>query len=215
MVCIIPTLGCNNLTAHTFQLKTTVFRKRPFRRHYQHRSISSLFSWKQKWRQGILQGCTPAAYRSISPAFEQEESELQGILASAQCKQQPRKRRRPPWGLWVWLRALKFLEQFRTRRQWCNGRRKCLAISATRLPWSCSQILVRLYRIKLLCSDWHNYFPSHAAVNLGQLLFPLFALALELPENFFDDKVRSHSEASLYIIIFSSMLLLRLRTRLP
>jgi len=28
----------------------------------------------------------------------------------------------------------------------------------------------------------------HAAVNLGKLLFPLFALALDLPENFFDGK---------------------------
>ena len=30
---------------------------------------------------------------------------------------------------------------------------------------------------------------SHAAVKLGQSLFPLFALALDLPENFFDNKV--------------------------
>ncbi|KAI9066009.1 Clavaminate synthase-like protein [Trametes sanguinea] len=30
----------------------------------------------------------------------------------------------------------------------------------------------------------------HAAVNLGRKLFPLFALALDLPEDFFDDKVR-------------------------
>lgn len=30
---------------------------------------------------------------------------------------------------------------------------------------------------------------SHAAVSLGRKLFPLFALALDLPENFFDDKV--------------------------
>ncbi|KAG8214680.1 hypothetical protein J3R82DRAFT_9758 [Butyriboletus roseoflavus] len=29
---------------------------------------------------------------------------------------------------------------------------------------------------------------SHAAVKLGQSLFPLFAVALDLPENFFDDK---------------------------
>ena len=31
--------------------------------------------------------------------------------------------------------------------------------------------------------------PSHAAVRLGQYLFPLFALALDLPEDFFSDKV--------------------------
>lgn len=31
---------------------------------------------------------------------------------------------------------------------------------------------------------------SHAAVELGKKLFPLFALALNLPEDFFDDKVR-------------------------
>lgn len=32
-------------------------------------------------------------------------------------------------------------------------------------------------------------FPSHAAVSVGKALFPLFALALELPEMYFDDKV--------------------------
>ncbi len=32
---------------------------------------------------------------------------------------------------------------------------------------------------------------SHAAVNLGRKLFPLFALALDLPEDFFADKVRA------------------------
>jgi len=31
-------------------------------------------------------------------------------------------------------------------------------------------------------------FPSHAAVQLGRLMFPLFALALELPEDYFEDK---------------------------
>jgi len=31
----------------------------------------------------------------------------------------------------------------------------------------------------------------HAAVNLGKLLFPLFALALELSEDFFDDKTKN------------------------
>jgi len=30
---------------------------------------------------------------------------------------------------------------------------------------------------------------SHRALQVGQQLFPLFALALDLPENFFDDKV--------------------------
>lgn len=30
---------------------------------------------------------------------------------------------------------------------------------------------------------------SHAAVNLGRKLFPLFARALDLPEDFFNDKV--------------------------
>ncbi|KAF8529314.1 Clavaminate synthase-like protein [Hysterangium stoloniferum] len=32
----------------------------------------------------------------------------------------------------------------------------------------------------------------HAVVRLGQALFPLFALALDLTENFFDDKVRAY-----------------------
>lgn len=35
----------------------------------------------------------------------------------------------------------------------------------------------------------HSY-ESHAAVNLGKMLFPLFALALNLPEDFFTDKVQ-------------------------
>ncbi|KAJ8487237.1 hypothetical protein ONZ51_g4303 [Trametes cubensis] len=36
----------------------------------------------------------------------------------------------------------------------------------------------------------------HAAVNLGRKMFPLFALALDLPENFFDDKVCVSSVSS-------------------
>ena len=36
---------------------------------------------------------------------------------------------------------------------------------------------------------WSYLINSHAAIALGKSLFPLFALALDLPENFFDDKV--------------------------
>jgi len=32
---------------------------------------------------------------------------------------------------------------------------------------------------------------SHAAMGVGRLLFHLFALALDLPETYFDDKVDS------------------------
>jgi hypothetical protein len=32
---------------------------------------------------------------------------------------------------------------------------------------------------------------SHSAIQLGQTLFTLFALALDLPENYFDDKVHA------------------------
>lgn len=31
---------------------------------------------------------------------------------------------------------------------------------------------------------------SYSAVKLGRALFPIFALALNLPEDFFDDKVK-------------------------
>ncbi|KAK0487113.1 hypothetical protein IW261DRAFT_591694 [Armillaria novae-zelandiae] len=41
----------------------------------------------------------------------------------------------------------------------------------------------------------------HAAVNLGKKLFPLFALALELPENFFEDKTR-HSAALMRMLYY-------------
>ncbi|KAK1227332.1 hypothetical protein PQX77_009654 [Marasmius sp. AFHP31] len=37
-------------------------------------------------------------------------------------------------------------------------------------------------RFLLLC------IPSHAAIQLGRSIFPLLALALDLPEDFFDDK---------------------------
>lgn len=35
--------------------------------------------------------------------------------------------------------------------------------------------------------------PSHAAVELGKQLFPLFAVALDLPEDYFADKVRRNA----------------------
>jgi len=38
---------------------------------------------------------------------------------------------------------------------------------------------------------------SEAVVALGQALFPLFALALDLPEDFFVDKVRPMGYVSL------------------
>lgn len=36
---------------------------------------------------------------------------------------------------------------------------------------------------------------SHRVIHIGKLLFPLFALALDLPESYFDDKVSHFSEA--------------------
>ncbi|KZP13918.1 Clavaminate synthase-like protein [Athelia psychrophila] len=39
----------------------------------------------------------------------------------------------------------------------------------------------------------------HAALGVGELLFPLFALALDLPENFFEDKTR-HSAALMKLL---------------
>lgn len=41
---------------------------------------------------------------------------------------------------------------------------------------------------------------SHAAVALGKRLFPLFALALDLPEDFFADKVNLPLDFSRYPI---------------
>ncbi len=43
---------------------------------------------------------------------------------------------------------------------------------------------------------------SHAAVQLGKSLFPLFALALDLPEDFFVDKVcHLHSVVTVFHFI--------------
>ena len=36
---------------------------------------------------------------------------------------------------------------------------------------------------------------SHKVIQIGKLLFPLFALALDLPESYFDDKVSHCSKA--------------------
>lgn len=42
--------------------------------------------------------------------------------------------------------------------------------------------------------------PSHAVVGLGKALFPIFALALDLDENFFEDKVSSDRFAKASLI---------------
>ncbi len=57
-----------------------------------------------------------------------------------------------------------------------------------RLSQSCLNLLVSH---SLLHSKIFIYmgFCSHAAVELGRKLFPLFALALDLSEDFFEDKV--------------------------
>ena len=50
--------------------------------------------------------------------------------------------------------------------------------------------------------DNYSYFSqhctSHAAVHLGRLMFPLFARALELPEDFFEDKAGAQNVARFY-----------------
>jgi hypothetical protein len=55
-------------------------------------------------------------------------------------------------------------------------------------------LLVRpaLASVDDLGSSVHLFLlPSHAAVGLGKRLFPLFARALDLAPDFFDDKVRT------------------------
>lgn len=42
---------------------------------------------------------------------------------------------------------------------------------------------------------------SHAAVGLGKQLFPLFALALDLPETFFDNKASGATLSVIYLTI--------------
>ena len=69
-----------------------------------------------------------------------------------------------------------------------HGRHQPMAVWASWLPWAGSTLLVRLPTIAkcdvhLICKH------SHSAIRLGKVLFPLFALALNLPEAFFDDKV--------------------------
>lgn len=55
----------------------------------------------------------------------------------------------------------------------------CLAVLILAIESSCSRVLV-------------DILFSHAAVGLGKNLFPLFARALDLAPDFFDDKVRMH-----------------------
>ncbi|EIW72526.1 hypothetical protein TREMEDRAFT_24489 [Tremella mesenterica DSM 1558] len=55
-------------------------------------------------------------------------------------------------------------------------------------------------------SDWRDAanFQSSALLKLGQSLFPLFALALDLPENFFDDKIQ-HPAAIMRLLHYPAM----------
>jgi hypothetical protein len=76
------------------------------------------------------------------------------------------------------------------KTDWCHGRRQCLASGDAWISRSCPPILVRLCLALILRGIHSNEYGSHAAIGLGKLLFPLFALALNIPENFFDDKVR-------------------------
>ncbi len=54
-----------------------------------------------------------------------------------------------------------------------------------KMSWRTSMKPVSLPRVPVSWIDLR----SHAAVELGKKLFPLFALALDLPEDFFDAKV--------------------------
>jgi len=42
---------------------------------------------------------------------------------------------------------------------------------------------------------------SYSAVNFGKALFPIFALALNLPEDFFDDKVKWDSSECKFVLV--------------
>lgn len=55
-----------------------------------------------------------------------------------------------------------------------------------------------------------SFVASHSALKLGKLLFPLFALALDLPETFFDDKVSNRllTRAPLSCSLVTVMLLI-------
>lgn len=48
---------------------------------------------------------------------------------------------------------------------------------------------MRQVSLQIMGFCFYKLLSSHAAVNVGKALFPLFALALELPETYFDDKV--------------------------
>ena len=43
--------------------------------------------------------------------------------------------------------------------------------------------------LQIIRVGFSEFLSSHAALNVGKVLFPLFALALGLPETYFDDKV--------------------------
>lgn len=71
-----------------------------------------------------------------------------------------------------------------------------MANTGTRLSGSIINVLVSkifivcLQRIsRPLDDERRQCASSHGALDLGRALFPLFALALDLPEIFFEDKV--------------------------
>jgi hypothetical protein len=68
-----------------------------------------------------------------------------------------------------------------------------LAHGSPKVPGSAAELLVGCCWDIFYSSQ--TRYDSHAAVKLGRILFPIFAMALDLSEDFFDDKV-------LLIIIF-------------
>jgi hypothetical protein len=75
-------------------------------------------------------------------------------------------------------------------------------------PANSARVLASISPLSLLLQTHgghHIFVDSHAVVHLGQYLFPLFALALGLPEDFFADKV---SRFCYSFIVYRTQLLL-------
>ena len=64
-----------------------------------------------------------------------------------------------------------------------------MALRTSQVSRSVPELLVRRLLGVNDTSVLTTFGTSHAAVGVGKILFPFFALALELPETYFDDKV--------------------------
>ena len=178
------------------------------------RRIFSLFLTAPKWRLVASSLDLPFNWlrRQWAPLIARytQGAQLQRVYRSSRRKYRLDRAWGSSWRVWYRLGtqdrqcSCHGSRWFVTSEGWCYGWRERLAVRFARVQGNNFGILVRPcfrnchYDVLYEFHCWS--LSSHKVLHVGQLLFPLFALALDLPENFFVDKVIS------FIILILSFL---------